>query len=75
MWSLSKKFVSKFEELTESHGGMNCSDIARVDWSDKKAVKEYYSNPESRRKVCIQLVGEAAAFLGELLEQESLGKE
>ncbi len=70
MWGLSKKFLKKFEELTEPYGGMNCRDIAGVDWNDKIAVKKYYANPFSSRKICIKLVGEAAFILGELLEQE-----
>jgi C_GCAxxG_C_C family probable redox protein len=70
MWGLSKKFLKKFEELTEPYGGMNCLDIAAVDWNDKIAVKNYYANPFSSRKTCIRLVGEAAYILGELLELE-----
>jgi len=70
MWGLSKKFLKKFEELTEPYGGMNCRDIAAVDWNDKIAVKNYYANPFSSRKTCIRLVGEAAYILGELLELE-----
>ena len=70
MWGLSKKFLKKFEELAEPYGGMNCRDITGVDWKNRDAVKEYYSNPESNRKICIKLVGEAACILGELLEQE-----
>ena len=74
MWALSKKFVAKFEELVEPHGGMNCIDIAGVDWSNKDAVREYYSNPESSRKTCIELVGEAAYILSELLDHEAAKK-
>ena len=74
MWSLSKKFIAKFEELAKPHGGTTCLDIAGVDWSDKKAVRAYYANPFSKRKVCIKLVGEAAYILGELLEQEASNK-
>ncbi len=70
IWGLSNKFLAKFAELTEPYGGMNCRDIAGVDWKDRDAVKEYYSNPESKRKICIRLVGDAAYILGELLEQE-----
>lgn len=71
MWSLSYKFIKKIEELTQPFGGVDCRDIARVDWKNKEAAKEFYSNPESRRKFCIQLVGDAAYVLGELLEQEA----
>ena len=70
IWALSSKFLKKFEEMTEPYGGMDCRDIAGVDWKNKDAVKEYYKNPESNRRICIKLVGEAAAILGELLEQE-----
>ena len=70
IWALSSKFLSKFEEMTEAYGGMNCRDIARLDWKNRDAVKDYYSNPESSRKICIKLVGDAAYVLGELLEQE-----
>ena len=71
IWALSSKFLKKFEELTERYGSTNCRDIAQVDWKNRDAVKEYYSNPESSRKTCIKLVGDAAFILGELLEQEA----
>ena len=70
MWILSKKFMKKFEQLAQSSGGITCQDIARVDWSDREAVKAYYKDPEGRRKECIRLVGEAAYELGQLSEQE-----
>jgi len=69
MWSLSKKFLTKFEELTKQCGSTNCRDIAGVDWSNKIAVKAYYLNPAGSRKICLKLVGDAAFVLGELLEQ------
>ena len=74
IWALSNKFMRQFEELTKDYGGINCRDIARVDWKDRDAVKEYYSNPESNRKVCVKLVGDAAYALGVLLEHEAAGK-
>lgn len=70
LWGLSSKFLKKFEELAEEFDSTNCRDIARVDWRDKDAAKNYYANPESSRKVCMRLVGDAAFILGELLEQE-----
>ncbi len=74
IWAMSKKFMKEFEKLTESFGGINCSDIARVDWNDRDAVKTYYSNPDSNRKACVQLVGDATYVLGKLLEQEEKRK-
>lgn len=70
LWALSSKFLKKFEEMTVPYGGMDCSDIAGIDWKNREAVKDYYSNPDSSRRRCARLVGEAAAILGELIEQE-----
>lgn len=70
LWSLSSQFTGKFAELTKPFGGMNCGDIARVDWRNKEEVKDYYANPHSRRRICIEILGDAACFLGELLDQE-----
>jgi len=72
MWSVSHKFIREFERLTQEYGSTDCRDIARMDWQDNEMVKEFYSNPESRRKICIQLVGDAALMLGKLLETEGL---
>ena len=66
--------MREFEKLTVTFGGINCIDIAGVDWQDRDAVKAYYSDPGSNRKVCVQLVGDAAYALGELLEQEAKRK-
>ena len=73
MWLLSKKFMRQFEELAGPCGGINCADIARVDWTDRKAVKRYYKDPGSTRATCIRLVGDAAHALALLLEQEEVG--
>lgn len=71
LWSLSYALVREFEKLAEQFGGSNCRDIARLDWKDRDAVKEYYSNPKSRRKVCIKLVGDFAYALGGILDKEA----
>lgn len=69
MWRLSYKLTKKFEELTKPYGGVDCSQIARVNWSDKEQAKDFYNNPEGRRQYCIQLVGDTAYALGEILDQ------
>ena len=71
MWAATKKILKNFEALTAQHGGINCCHIARVDWMNRDQVKEFYSNPESRRQHCLTIVGETAKALGELLEQEA----
>ncbi|MCB2180797.1 MAG: C-GCAxxG-C-C family protein [Desulfobulbaceae bacterium] len=71
LWSLSSRLIKEFDKLTEEFGGSNCRDIVHLDWKDRNAVKEYYSNPDSRRRFCIELVGDFAFILGELLEKEA----
>ena len=71
MWNATKIMLKNFQELTAEHGGINCCQIARVDWMDRDQVKDFYANPESRRQHCIKVVGETAKALGELLEQEA----
>ncbi|MDX9835803.1 MAG: C-GCAxxG-C-C family protein [Desulfobulbus sp.] len=71
MWSATKTVMKNFEELTTECGGINCCQIARVNWMERDQVKDFYGNPESRRQHCIRVVGETAKALGELLEQEA----
>ncbi len=75
VWGVSQKLVRQFDQMTEQYGGSNCRDIARIDWHDRDAVKDYYSKPESRRKICVELVGEFAFILGKMLEKELARKE
>lgn len=70
MWGVGQKLVKEFDKLTEEFGGNTCRDIVQMEWSDREAVKEYYSNPDSRRKHCIRLVGDLAFILGKILEKE-----
>lgn len=72
MWKLGHKLDDKFVEMTEQHGGPNCSDIARVKWQDKESVREFYKNPASRRQICLQLVQDLATFLGQVIEEENV---
>ena len=70
VWGVSNKLIKEFDKLAEPYGGSNCSDIARIDWHNRDEVKEYYSNPDSRRKDCIRIVGDFAFTLGKILEKE-----
>jgi C_GCAxxG_C_C family probable redox protein len=71
MWTATKAVVHHFTELTAPFGGINCCQIAQVNWMDREQVKKFYTNPDSRRQHCIAVVGETAKILGELLEQEA----
>ncbi len=68
LWRLSYKMVKKFEEITEQYGGVDCRDIARVDWRDRQQVKAFRQDPDSRRRECCRVIAAAAQALGELLE-------
>ena len=70
MWSAGHRLTKEFDKLTETFGGNTCQEITGMEWSDRDAVKEYYSNPDSSRKHCIQLIGDLAFILGEILEKE-----
>ncbi len=69
MWIMSKKFIKEFNQLIRPYRSNKCCDIAMVDWQDKVAAKEYYSDPASRRQICIELVADSSAILGRILEQ------
>jgi C_GCAxxG_C_C family probable redox protein len=69
LWRSTFKLAKKFEELAKNEGGINCRDIARVNWRDREAVKAFYTGQDSRRKICLRLVGETAAALGEILDR------
>ena len=71
MWAATKAVMKNFEALAAPHGGINCCQIARVNWMDRDQVKDFYGNSESRRQHCIKVVGDTAKALGELLEQEA----
>lgn len=71
MWRMSHKFAKRFERIAGKYGGTDCREIARVNWSDKEAAREFHANPDSRRVICAELVGELAYALGEILEEHS----
>ncbi len=74
MWLLSFKLSKAFARMSEPYGGTNCADIARVNWKDKVEVKTFYGQPDSRRRICAQLTGELAAYLGQILEEAGADK-
>lgn len=72
MRDVGRRLVARFEHLTAQYGSIQCSDIARVDWKNPAAVQHYRSGPHSRRNICIEVVGETAQALGEILDDEGL---
>lgn len=67
MWKISHKMVVKFSDITGCYGGSDCSDIAAVDWRDRKAVKNFYRDPESNRRNCVKVIRETSHYLHSLI--------
>jgi hypothetical protein len=70
MWRLSYKLTKIFEDLTSELGGINCSNIARVNWKDKEEVQSFYNSSASRRQICFKLLEDFTEELGKVLEKE-----
>jgi hypothetical protein len=61
---VSHKFIREFEKVTREYGGTDCRDIAGMDWLNREMVKGFYSNPESRKKICVRLAGDTVFIPG-----------
>ncbi|XOF35015.1 MAG: C-GCAxxG-C-C family protein [Candidatus Electrothrix sp. YB6] len=70
MGGISHAMVQKFAEITEQYGGINCSDIAGVDWKDWKAVHTFRNDPNSTRRHCVQVVRETSNCLYDLITEK-----
>lgn len=68
MWRYGAKLTRRFEQLTQEFGSVDCRDIARVDWRDREAVRDFYHGQDGRREYCVRLLGDMTGYLGELLE-------
>jgi len=69
MWKLASKMVKNFEAITKEYGGIECRNIARVDWKDPGQVKDFYKDPNSRRQECFKVIEATVTSLEELLEE------
>ena len=67
MWKACFEFYSRFENEVVKKGGINCRDIAGVDWSDRDQAKAFYRGAGAIR--CATITGKAAQILGEILEK------
>ncbi|MCI5131333.1 MAG: C_GCAxxG_C_C family protein [Candidatus Electrothrix sp. EH2] len=70
MSGLSYAMIHKFTAITEPYGSIQCADIAKVDWKDKKAVHIFRTNPGSTRKNCIEVVRETCNALYDLVTEK-----
>jgi hypothetical protein len=51
----------------QNHGSILCREIAKVDWTDREQVRNFYKGEKILE--CGRIVGEAAKLIGELLER------
>ena len=69
---LNEEMIKEFAKISEQYGGMNCSDIAAVNWSDQAAVKKFCNDPDSTRQNCVRVVREAGGILHDLVPKKTL---
>lgn len=70
MCSVSRAMMQKFVEIAEPYGGINCSDIAGVDWNDREAVQYFRKNPDSSRQNCVKVIKETSNCLYDLITEK-----
>ncbi len=68
IWRASNRMVREFEEITKEYGGMNCRDIACIDWKSREDVRAFRSNSESRRRECCRVMDRTVRSLVEILK-------
>ena len=72
MWKAAAEFYGRFEtEVAGPHRGVNCRDIAKVDWKNKEQVKAFYAGAGAKQCACS--TGKAARILGEVIEKYAEG--
>ncbi len=67
LWKSSSNMVRAFKEITAIYGGPNCSDVARVDWTDPKQIRRFRKSPDSRRRECRRVIEETTRQLVEIV--------
>lgn len=66
---LGLKINERFARMAAEYGGVQCKNISEIDWRDKEQIAWFRTHPDSTRGRCTKLVGEMAAYLGELLDE------
>ena len=66
VWSYAQEMVARFRnEIVKNHGGIQCREIARVDWKDREQTRAFYRGEKIRE--CGRIVGDTVQLLDELL--------
>ena len=62
------ELVKRFrKEIVKNYPSIRCQEIARVDWTNREQVANYYNG--EKLVECTRIVGETARLTGELLER------
>lgn len=68
LWKACREFYRRFEEeIGSKYGGINCKDIAGVDWNDREQARAFYKGQGVIE--CRKNTGVAAKILGEIMEK------
>lgn len=69
LWSSARELYRRFrEEVVPKHQGIDCRQIAQVDWQNREQVKDFYQGEKIQE--CARLVGETARLLAEILDKD-----
>jgi C_GCAxxG_C_C family probable redox protein len=68
MWPYNQEMMGRFRtEIVKNHGGIQCREIARVDWKDRDQVRAFYRGEKILE--CGRIVGDTVQLLDELLKR------
>lgn len=66
---IGEEMLKEFARITAEYGSINCADIAKVDWQDNEAVRQFRTDPNSRRQHCVRVVEETSGCLYDLVKK------
>jgi C_GCAxxG_C_C family probable redox protein len=68
LWSYCQEVKERFrKEVVKNHEGIQCREIARVNWKDRDQVRAFYRGEKILE--CGRIVGDTTRLLNELLER------
>lgn len=68
LWSSAQELYRRFrEEVVPNHPGIDCWQIAQVNWQNREEVKNFYQGEKIQE--CARLVGDTARLLAEILDK------
>lgn len=71
LWSFTRELLWRFEDEIVG-GSILCRDIAKVDWTNMKQVKDFYKSDALIE--CQRITGETARLVGEIVDRSEEGE-